>query len=151
MKRLNRMPWYAAIVMFIVSLGATSCLRIEAAAVTPGPTPSEILTEDFVGMLVVSSEGQRVGPIDGLIMGTTSAEVSYVIVRIEDVYDFGKGGGGPQDRFLVIPWSHLLIAGPSILRLDVDAAFVDRAPRLNDLPNTDSPLWDADIQAYWAQ
>jgi sporulation protein YlmC with PRC-barrel domain len=150
MKNLSRMAWYVLIVMLVAGWNATSCLRIESAS-TPGPSPSEILTEDFVGMLVISAEGQTVGPIDGLIVGTTSAEVSYVIVRLKDIYDFGKGGGGPQDRFLVIPWSHLRIADASRLILDVDAAFVEGAPLLHNLPNTDSPTWDADIQAYWTQ
>ena len=36
-----------------------------------------------------------------------SAEALYVVVRVKDIYDFGKGGSGPQDRFLMVPWSHL--------------------------------------------
>jgi sporulation protein YlmC with PRC-barrel domain len=119
---------------------------------TPAVSPAEMSAQDLATFVVLSADGERIGPVESLTVDSTSAATHYVIVRLKDIYAFGKGGGAPQDRFLVIPWSHVRLdpAHHEIL-LDVDAVAVTRAPTFDDLPDTVTPAWDAEIQTYWAQ
>jgi hypothetical protein len=76
----------------------------------------------------------------------------YVVVRLEDIYDFGKGSAGPQDRFLIIPWSHVeLEPAQQRLVVNADAATLEAAPTVYELPNTVTPTWDREIRHYWTE
>lgn len=119
--------------------------------VTPAIVPEEMSADALASYEVVSADGAQVGPVETLIVDTTSASTHYVIVRLEDIYAFGKGGGAPQDRFLVIPWSHVqLDPAHHAVMLDVDAVAVSHAPTLDNVPNTVTPTWDREIRQYWS-
>lgn len=142
--------WLLTLLFWLLWIGASGCQNNKPRAV-PGPPPDNLFTEELLHYQVVSAEGRVVGPVDGLVVGRESAEALYVVVRLEDLYDFGKGGGGPQDRFLIVPWSHLeLDTAHQRIVTDVSMAAVAEAPRVFDLPNTSTPTWDAEIRSFWA-
>ena len=132
---------------------ATPALAPEdALAVVSEEMSGEMSAKDLATYAVVSADGTQVGPVESVIVDSSSAATHYVIVRLKDIYAFGKGGGAPQDRFLVIPWSHVRLnpAHHEIL-LDVDGMSVASAPTLDDLPNTVTPTWDREIRQYWLE
>jgi sporulation protein YlmC with PRC-barrel domain len=119
---------------------------------TPAIVPDEMSAAELATYAVVSADGAPVGPVESLIVDSSSAASHYVIVRLKDVYAFGKGGGAPQDRFLVIPWSHVqLDPTHHALMVDVDAVAVATAPSFDDLPDTITPTWDSQVRQFWAQ
>ena len=145
-------------VYFVVSMFVLLALFIAwhqvstRVAATPARTPDEMTAADLATYAVVSADGEPVGPVESLVVDASSAATHYVIVRLKDVYAFGKGGGAPQDRYLVIPWSHVqLDPTHHEILLDVDAVAVARAPSFNDLPDTVTPTWDRQVRQFWSQ
>lgn len=126
--------------------------RSTSVVATPAIPPEEVTATDLASYVVISADGKRVGPVESLIVDSSSAATHYVIVRLKDVYAFGKGGGAPQDRFLVVPWVHVrLDPAHHELLLDVDAVAVAGAPRFDDLPDTVTPMWDHQVRQFWSQ
>ena len=138
------------ILLWLLWIGASGCQTNDPTPVA-GPPPDNLFTEELLQYQVISADGRVVGPVDGLVVARESAEALYVVVRVKDIYDFGKGGSGPQDRFLMVPWSHLeLDTAHRRLVTDVAMAAVAQAPSVFDLPNTSTPTWDAEIRSFWA-
>ncbi len=118
----------------------------------PGIPPDKLTTEQLSTYQVVRADGEMIGPVDGVVMDTETGTVEYLIVLLKDKYNFGKGAvHGPQDQYLLIPWSHLRFdVAHALLIVDVDTARLDAAPILNDLPDTAQPNWDGMLRTYWA-
>jgi hypothetical protein len=143
------------LIMFVLCvawLGAGGCIGGKVPLAPPGPQPTELITEDLLRYHVVDADGMVIGPVDGMVVGTATGTTEYIVVLLEDKYNFGKGAShGPQNRFLLIPWSHLqLDTANQRLIADVDTARLEAAPVLKKLPNTAQPNWDAAVQQYWA-
>jgi sporulation protein YlmC with PRC-barrel domain len=148
---MNTRRWLLTLMLYLVWITAIGCQRIEA---TPrsGPPPRELFTEELLEYQVVSVDGAVIGPVDGIVVALDDAEAVYVVVRIVDIYDFGKGGSGPQERFFLIPWPHVTPdTAHHQLMADVSAAVLAEAPTVFDLPDTATPEWDAEAQHFWAQ
>lgn len=145
-----RRPLFA--MLCFTTLLVTGCWRAEAPQARMEPPPDEISTEELLTYRFVGTDGKPVGPVHGVVMDTESGTAEYVIVILEDKYHFGKGAyWEPQDKFLLIPWSHLrLDTAHWILAADVDAAILAQAPVLDDLPDTAPSDWDAAVRHYWA-
>ena len=138
------------ILLWLLWIGASGCQTNNPTPVA-GPPPDNLFTEELLQYQVISADGRVVGPVDGLVVARESAEALYVVVRVKDIYDFGKGGSGPQDRFLMVPWSRLeLDTAHRRLVTDVAMAAVAQAPSVFSLPNTSTPTWDAEIRSFWA-
>jgi sporulation protein YlmC with PRC-barrel domain len=147
------MRWYLVLFLCLLLVMTPACVRISAAPAPIVPIPNEIATETLVNYTVVSRDGTMIGPVDGVVISTETGNTEYVIVFIEDIYNFGKGAiHGPQDHYLPIPWSHLTLdATHQQLVVDAAAEFIKDAPVLTDLPDTSVAGWDADAAAYWTR
>lgn len=147
------MRWYLVLILCVALIGTGGCFRVEAAPAPVGPPPKEISSEDLTNYGVVSTDGTLIGPVHGVVLDTETGGTRYVVVFLKDILNFGKGAmHPPQDHYLLIPWSHLKLDAANLeLTVDVDAAFVDDAPVLVELPNTSTPDWDVTIQQYWAK
>ena len=118
----------------------------------PSIPPDTLTSEQLSTYQVVRADGEMIGPVDGVVLETDTGTAEYLIVLLKDKYNFGKGAiHGPQDRYLLIPWTRLRFdVAHALLIADVDAARLDAAPVLNDLPDTAQPNWDGTIRTYWA-
>jgi sporulation protein YlmC with PRC-barrel domain len=148
-ERWLRVLVVGAVLLWLSTVG---CFPAQATPTpTPASPPDELFTESLQHYQVVDSEGKVIGPVDGLVVGRTSAVTSYVVVRLKDIYAFGKGIAGPQDRFLLIPWSHVrLDVAHQQLVVNADAVALTAAPSYFDLPNASTPTWDTEIRDFWA-
>ena len=101
---------------------------------------------------MVSADGKAIGPVHGVILRVKTGTVHYGVVLLPDKYHFGKGANHPpDDDYLLIPWAHLkLDAAHQVLVADVDAAILDKAPVLDNLPDPSLPDWDAPLRQFWA-
>jgi hypothetical protein len=144
------MRWYLLLILCFVLIGANGCTRIDAAPA--GPPPTEVSSEQLTEYVVVSMDGTVIGPVDGVVIGTETGATQYVVVFLEDIYNFGKGAAHePQDHFLVIPWTHLKLDAAKQLVADADAAFINEAPLLTEPPEPAVAGWDSAIEVYWAK
>lgn len=116
------------------------------------PSPKEISSEALVDYQVVTTSGETIGPVDGLIFSTETGDTLYVVVFLKDIYNFGRGAShSPQDHFLPLPWEDITLAGNHQLVVDANDRFVNAAPIFTALPDTSAPGWDAAVKAYWRE
>lgn len=140
-----------AIPLLLLLLVAGGCAHVTAQP-APHVTPAALTSEQITAYQVVSAAGRRLGPADGLVLASETGTVAYLVVRLEDRLNYGKGADhGPADHFLLIPWSLVRIdVAPARLVVTADPARLDTAPVLLTLPDTTRPGWDAAIHAYWS-
>lgn len=144
---MNR--WWLMLIVCVVWLGVCGCNIINMPP-TPGTRTAELFTEELSHYQVVSLDDVVIGSVDGMIVNVESTEAHYLVVRIEDIYDFGKGSSGPQDRFMLIPWANVQVDRThQQLIVDVKASVLYEAPAGYELPDTTIPLWDAEIRQFW--
>jgi sporulation protein YlmC with PRC-barrel domain len=147
------MRWRFFLVTVLAAFAINSCVQATTTQAQPLSTPGEITTEGLVGYQVVSREGTAIGPVDGVVIEVESGEIEYVIVLIEDIYNFGKGAThGPQDHYLALPWSRLMVdAAKRQVMINVEASRVDNAPLFKDVPDTSVEGWDSEVVHYWEE
>lgn len=147
------MRWVFLCIGCLALIATCSCTRVEAAPALSGPPPKDLTSEQLRDYTVVSNDGQAIGPVDGVVFGMETGTTQYVVVFIEDIYNFGKGAvHEPQDHYLVIPWSYLTLdSANEQLVMRVDAKFAKNAPMLNDPPDTSVAGWDTAIELYWTE
>jgi sporulation protein YlmC with PRC-barrel domain len=145
---MKTMLWLT-IILCVAGIGVSGCSRAKTPPAHPGPQPVQFITEDLLRYDLVDSDGTVIGPVDGMVVDTETGTTEYIVVVLEDKYNFGKGAShGPQNRFLLIPWSYLQLDTAN-QQLIVEAARLEAAPVLKVLPDTDQPNWDAAISQYW--
>jgi sporulation protein YlmC with PRC-barrel domain len=147
------MRWY---LLLILSLGVavmSACSHVSAAPAVTAPLPATLSTEALTNYQVMSKDGVDIGTVDGVIISTKTGGAQYVVVYIKDIYNFGKGAtNGPEDQYLLIPWSHLkLAASTHTLVIDAGASFIGAAPVLYERPDTAVDGWDKSIASYWPE
>jgi sporulation protein YlmC with PRC-barrel domain len=134
-------------------ISTAGCIRLQAAPAPPGIPLNEITTEQLIGYAVVSRDGTTIGPVHGVVISTKTGNTEYVVVFLEDLYNFGKGAThAPQDHYLPIPWAHVTLdTAHQQLVVDADATFVTEAPVLTTPPDTSVAEWDRAVQSYWTE
>lgn len=147
-----------AVTLLTIMIGG--CASAAAPRISAEHTPDAVSTEMLKNCEIVDSNGVPlkpvnslvVGPVDGLIVDAQSGETLYALVRLEDIYNFGKGAWrDPQDKYLPIPWSHLRVLSGRQLKIDVDVDVLAEAPSFAEPPDTAVPSWDEAIQRFWAE
>jgi sporulation protein YlmC with PRC-barrel domain len=147
------MRWSIAFIVALMVLAASGCTHLSAAPAHPVLPPKAISTETLAGYTVISRDGAEIGPVDGIVFSTETGRATYVVVFIKDIYNFGKGAvNGPQDHYLLIPWSHLkLDAADQQLQVNVDSSIVKDAPDFDQPPDTSIAGWDKAVSMYWTE
>jgi sporulation protein YlmC with PRC-barrel domain len=147
------MRWRFFWVTVLAAFAINSCVQATTTQAQPLSTPSEITSEGLVGYQVVSREGMAIGSVDGVVIDVESGEIEYVVVLIEDIYNFGKGAThGPQDHYLALPWSRLTMdAATRQVTVNVKASVVEEAPLFIEVPDTSTEGWDSEVVRYWEE
>ncbi len=148
MRMHSRLGWLLPLLLF----AGAGCSLVVNSPTSDGPPPSELATETLTHYQIVSTDGTPIGVVDGVIIDIDRGLTEYAVVRIADPYNFGKGSSGPQDHYLVVPWSHMRPDGaqPQLV-VDVTDTVLAAAPLAYEVPNTTTPGWDAAIEQFWAE
>jgi sporulation protein YlmC with PRC-barrel domain len=138
-------------IMWLLALMVSGCAVVSAqpkpTVALSGELPTELLTQ----YEAIDSRGEAIGPVDGLIVNVQTGETLYAVILLEDIYNFGKGAvNGPQDKYLLIPWSRVCMQEHKQLKVELTAGELAEAPTFYRLPDTTDPAWDVVVRQFWA-
>src|SRR5688572_11306009 len=126
----DEMRWLTLWGLCLTLIGAGSCFSMQTPPAPPGSPPTHLITQDLFSCHVVDVDGAEIGPVDGMVVDIETGTVEYIVVVLEDKFNFGKGASHePQNRFLLVPWSYLkLDTANQRLIADMDAAHLKSVP-----------------------
>jgi sporulation protein YlmC with PRC-barrel domain len=109
------------------------------------------LASDLLGLGVRNPDGENLGEIEEIVVDRQSGQIHYVVL--------GAGGFlGIGEKLVLVPWGALGVHVDAqevdqLVTLNIDQEVLANAPNFdpNDLPDVNTPDWDADVRAYWQE